>query len=254
MLKAETWLPDLTGWRVIFVGLGDTAGTQPALTPPLRRLIVDLWTAICTASGAAECIVDKQLVSAAPPTGPEEVEPGAGERSRCSNAHGQRRQGRASRRPPVHRRQHQDPGTGRGRPSARSPGETRPLRCACRPGESVASPSPVKPDAVDPPAPPIGGATSRRVTAAGVPVTGMLCFVEAQWLASPWSSRRRPGAQSPRRSRTTCAAHARSIRRPSTTGTACWQRPSRRPEGTSPTHAPPLTPRLTRHSLARYEG
>lgn len=72
-LKAENWLPDLTGWRVIFVGLGDTAGTQPTLTPPLRRLIVDLWTAICTASGAAECIVDKQLVSTAPPTAQNQV-------------------------------------------------------------------------------------------------------------------------------------------------------------------------------------
>jgi outer membrane protein OmpA-like peptidoglycan-associated protein len=67
-LRAGGWLPDLRGWTVLFVGLGDTAGSQPHLTPPLRAWVVATWLAVCAAGGASSCIADAQLVAAGPPT------------------------------------------------------------------------------------------------------------------------------------------------------------------------------------------
>jgi outer membrane protein OmpA-like peptidoglycan-associated protein len=58
-LKAEKLLPDLAGWHVIFSGLGDVAGRQPALPQPQQTTLAAYWTAICQASGAASCSVDK---------------------------------------------------------------------------------------------------------------------------------------------------------------------------------------------------
>ena len=58
-LKAQKLLPDLVGWRVVFTGLGDVAGHQPALPQPQQATLAAYWTAICQASGAASCSVDK---------------------------------------------------------------------------------------------------------------------------------------------------------------------------------------------------
>jgi outer membrane protein OmpA-like peptidoglycan-associated protein len=58
-LKHEGLLPDLTGWHVIFSGLGDTAGRQPPLPLPQRTTLRALWTAICHAAGAGSCTADE---------------------------------------------------------------------------------------------------------------------------------------------------------------------------------------------------
>jgi outer membrane protein OmpA-like peptidoglycan-associated protein len=52
-------LPRLTGWRVIFSGLGDTAGRQPAPPLPQRSELTRYWLAICEVAGAASCSVDQ---------------------------------------------------------------------------------------------------------------------------------------------------------------------------------------------------
>lgn len=57
-LKREGLLPPLTGWHVIFSGLGDTAGNQPALPLPQQTELVDYILAICHAAGAASCGID----------------------------------------------------------------------------------------------------------------------------------------------------------------------------------------------------
>jgi outer membrane protein OmpA-like peptidoglycan-associated protein len=57
-LKTRGLLPDLTGYHVVFSGLADTAGTQPALPLPQRTSLISLWMAICQAGGAASCAVD----------------------------------------------------------------------------------------------------------------------------------------------------------------------------------------------------
>jgi outer membrane protein OmpA-like peptidoglycan-associated protein len=58
-LKARGLLPALAGWRVVFSGLGDTAGTQPALPLPQRTTLTSYWTAICHAAGATSCRADE---------------------------------------------------------------------------------------------------------------------------------------------------------------------------------------------------
>ncbi len=57
-LKRRGLLPDLTGWTVIFSGLGETAGRQPTLPLPLQTTLASYWLAICHAAGAAACRVD----------------------------------------------------------------------------------------------------------------------------------------------------------------------------------------------------
>ena len=57
-LKHEGLLPVLTGWHVLFSGLGDTAGNQPALPLPQRSELADYIIAICRAAGAAWCATD----------------------------------------------------------------------------------------------------------------------------------------------------------------------------------------------------
>lgn len=57
-LKQRGLLPDLTGWRVIFSGLGDTYGRQPALPLPQRTTLTEYWLAICHAAGAKQCGTD----------------------------------------------------------------------------------------------------------------------------------------------------------------------------------------------------
>jgi outer membrane protein OmpA-like peptidoglycan-associated protein len=57
-LKQRGLLPDLTGWTVIFSGLGETAGRQPALPLPQQTALTSYWLAICRAAGATACRVD----------------------------------------------------------------------------------------------------------------------------------------------------------------------------------------------------
>jgi outer membrane protein OmpA-like peptidoglycan-associated protein len=57
-LKHEKLLPPLTGWHVVFSGLGDTSGDQPALPLPQQAELVAYILAICHASGAASCSTD----------------------------------------------------------------------------------------------------------------------------------------------------------------------------------------------------
>lgn len=57
-LKARGLLPDLSGYHVVFSGLADTAGRQPALPLPQRTALISLWMAVCRAGGAASCAVD----------------------------------------------------------------------------------------------------------------------------------------------------------------------------------------------------
>jgi outer membrane protein OmpA-like peptidoglycan-associated protein len=57
-LKHQGVLPDLTGWTVVFSGLGDTDGRQPSLPLPQRTALTQYWLAICHATGAAQCRTD----------------------------------------------------------------------------------------------------------------------------------------------------------------------------------------------------
>ena len=57
-LKQHGLLPDLSGWAVIFSGLGETAGRQAALPLPQQTTLASYWLAICHAAGAAACRVD----------------------------------------------------------------------------------------------------------------------------------------------------------------------------------------------------
>jgi len=57
-LRARGLLPNLAGYHVIFSGLADSAGRQPALPLPQRTTLTAYWLAICQASGAASCSTD----------------------------------------------------------------------------------------------------------------------------------------------------------------------------------------------------
>lgn len=58
-LKSQGLLPSLRGWRVVFSGLGDTAGRQPALPLPQQTTLADYWMAICHAADALACSTDE---------------------------------------------------------------------------------------------------------------------------------------------------------------------------------------------------
>jgi hypothetical protein len=51
-------LPDLTGWRVVFVGLGSTTGAQVPLDEATYRRLVGYWTTICLRAGGTGCNVE----------------------------------------------------------------------------------------------------------------------------------------------------------------------------------------------------
>jgi outer membrane protein OmpA-like peptidoglycan-associated protein len=51
-------LPRLAGWHVVFSGLADTAGRQPALPLPQRTILTGYWLTLCQVAGAASCTVD----------------------------------------------------------------------------------------------------------------------------------------------------------------------------------------------------
>jgi hypothetical protein len=57
-LKTRGLLPDLAGYRVIFSGLGNTAGRQPALPLPEQTTLTRYWLAICQAADATSCSTD----------------------------------------------------------------------------------------------------------------------------------------------------------------------------------------------------
>jgi hypothetical protein len=57
-LNRRGLLPRLAGWHVVFSGLADTAGPQPALPLPQRTILTRYWLAICQVAGAASCAVD----------------------------------------------------------------------------------------------------------------------------------------------------------------------------------------------------
>ena len=66
-LQASGGLPDLTGVRVVFSGLGDTAPPQQPLTPGQRTHLTEIWTAIADASGADEVeVVETPLTGPSP--------------------------------------------------------------------------------------------------------------------------------------------------------------------------------------------
>jgi len=67
MLGRRGLLPPLAGWHVIFSGLGDTAGQQPALPLPQRAELTQYWLAICRQAGATSCTVDP-VTRAEPPS------------------------------------------------------------------------------------------------------------------------------------------------------------------------------------------
>lgn len=68
-LQRRQALPDLTGVRVRFVGLGEVAGPQPPLTVPARHALEAYWTAVCVRAGARECTVDTAPRPVLPPQG-----------------------------------------------------------------------------------------------------------------------------------------------------------------------------------------
>jgi outer membrane protein OmpA-like peptidoglycan-associated protein len=57
-LKQAGLLPRLAGWKVVFSGLGDTAGRQPSLPLPQQTTLAAYWMAICHTAGAAACSID----------------------------------------------------------------------------------------------------------------------------------------------------------------------------------------------------
>ncbi|MGH3910183.1 MAG: OmpA family protein, partial [Pseudonocardiaceae bacterium] len=70
-LRERGLLPELSGWRVLFTGLGSTAGDQPPLPKPARDKLTAYWTAICEAA-ADSCEFDDTRFARTPPVpGPE---------------------------------------------------------------------------------------------------------------------------------------------------------------------------------------
>ncbi len=51
-------LPRLNGWKVVFSGLADTSGRQPAPPVPQRTTLTRYWLALCHAAGAVSCSDD----------------------------------------------------------------------------------------------------------------------------------------------------------------------------------------------------
>lgn len=64
-LRASGALPDLTGMRVVFSGLGDTAPPQEPMTPGQHTHLAAMWTAVAETAGARAVEVED-----APLTGP----------------------------------------------------------------------------------------------------------------------------------------------------------------------------------------
>ncbi|MGH4024895.1 MAG: OmpA family protein, partial [Pseudonocardiaceae bacterium] len=71
-LRDNGALPDFRGLTVVFVGIGEVAPPQPALRPAQRHHLVELWTGIAQAGGAA-CVASIDQVRRANP--PDAVPP-----------------------------------------------------------------------------------------------------------------------------------------------------------------------------------
>ncbi|HSL07267.1 MAG TPA: OmpA family protein [Pseudonocardiaceae bacterium] len=63
LLRRTQQLPNLTGMRVIFTGLGDTAAPQQPLPAPARAVLVALWTKIVESAGGKAEIKQAPLPS-----------------------------------------------------------------------------------------------------------------------------------------------------------------------------------------------
>jgi outer membrane protein OmpA-like peptidoglycan-associated protein len=57
-LSRRGLLPRLAGWKVVFSGLADTRGKQPAPPVSQRTTLTRYWLALCHAAGAVSCSVD----------------------------------------------------------------------------------------------------------------------------------------------------------------------------------------------------
>ncbi len=68
-LRSSGELPDLSGLTVVLSGLGDTARPQARLDIASRNRLVEQWTAIAKAGGAACVHVDSQPMTDAAPAG-----------------------------------------------------------------------------------------------------------------------------------------------------------------------------------------
>ncbi len=64
LLRRTQQLPNLTGMRVVFTGLGDTAAPQQPLPAPARAVLVTLWTKIVESAGGQAEIKQAPLPSA----------------------------------------------------------------------------------------------------------------------------------------------------------------------------------------------
>jgi outer membrane protein OmpA-like peptidoglycan-associated protein len=66
-LNQRGLLPRLAGWHVVFSGLADTGGRQPALPLPQRTVLASYWLTLCQVAGAASCTADT-VTRPAPPS------------------------------------------------------------------------------------------------------------------------------------------------------------------------------------------
>lgn len=74
-LKVRGLIPTLSGWTVVFSGLGDTVPPQQPLATPQRSTLAAYWTAVCKATGARSCTVNGEPRAANPPRSTTPVPP-----------------------------------------------------------------------------------------------------------------------------------------------------------------------------------
>jgi len=72
-LRDRNLLPDLTGWQVLFTGLGATAGDQPPLPKPVQDTLGSYWAAMCSAARAVSCQFDQTPLEPTPPASTVEM-------------------------------------------------------------------------------------------------------------------------------------------------------------------------------------
>jgi outer membrane protein OmpA-like peptidoglycan-associated protein len=62
-LAKDGALPDLSGLRVLFQGLGDTVAPQPALDQRQRDNLIAIWNAVIRAAGSSDIVVEQTPLS-----------------------------------------------------------------------------------------------------------------------------------------------------------------------------------------------